>query len=96
MPGGGPRYTKGLASLGSLQRLAALSTDLRPEDLANLVSALEGQTLEPHRFELIVVDDGGDPPVSIDEGALPFRTIVLRQPNGGPAAARNAAAQASA
>ena len=61
----------------------------RPEDLANLVSALEGQTLEPHRFELIVVDDGGDPPVSIDEGALPFRAIVLRQPNGGPAAARN-------
>ncbi len=62
----------------------------RPEDLANLVSALKGQTVEPHRFELIVVDDGGDPPVSIDEGSLPFRTIVLRQPNGGPAAARNA------
>lgn len=62
----------------------------RPEDLATLVSALENQTLEPHRFELIVVDDGGDPPVSIDERSLPFRTSVLRQPNGGPAAARNA------
>lgn len=62
----------------------------RPDDLANLVSGLRAQTVDPSRFELIVVDDGGDPPVSIDEASLPFRTVVLRQPNGGPAAARNA------
>src|SRR5256886_6861895 len=44
------------------------------------------------RFEVIVVDDGGDPPaqLTVRESPAPFRLTVLTVPHAGPSAARNA------
>jgi glycosyltransferase involved in cell wall biosynthesis len=68
-----------------------------PAFLAELVGALERQTLAPERFEVIVVDDASPPATwQTLEGILkatPLRLRALRLPaNSGPAAARNAAA----
>lgn len=48
-------------------------------------------------FEVVVTDDGGDPPVgpSLAGHALGDRLAVLRQPNAGPAAARHRSIEAS-
>lgn len=75
----------------SLPELSVLvPTHGRPEALHRLVEELKGQTLDPQRFELIVVDDGGDPAANMDPATTPFRSSVLRQPSAGPGAARNA------
>lgn len=56
--------------------------------------ALDAAVASVHRLlpeaEVIVVDDGSNPPIAEIPGAL-----VLRQPNAGPGAARNAGAAAS-
>lgn len=62
----------------------------RPDRIRTLISQLCAQTVPNGTFELIVVDDGGDPPVSIDVRELPFPCTVLQRRNAGPAAARNA------
>jgi GT2 family glycosyltransferase len=59
-------------------------THNRPAGLAALLGALRAQTLDPARFEVIVVDDGSDPPVSADV------RVIRRDTPGGPGAARNA------
>ena len=67
----------------------------RPAQLVTALRAVARQESVPGGFEVIVMDDGGDPP--LDERTLgeasgcPCR--VLRIPNGGPAAARNVAAR---
>lgn len=67
----------------------------RPTQLATALRAIAGQEAVPGGFEVIVVDDGGDPP--LDEQMLCETSgcdcRVLRTPNGGPAAARNLAAR---
>ncbi|MFL5495222.1 MAG: glycosyltransferase [Gemmatimonadales bacterium] len=70
----------------------------RPRQLAECLRALSQLEYPRDRFEVIVVDDGGDPP--LDDVVAPFRCdlslTLLRQPNAGPAAARNlGAARAS-
>src|SRR4051794_38960457 len=64
---------------------------------ARLVAALEalrGQTLEPERFETLVVDDGSSDDTGealaglTGDGRLIVRVLTL--PGDGPAAARNA------
>ena len=45
------------------------------------------------RFEIIVVDDGSNPPVDPGEGGWPVQLVVLRQTNQGPSAARNSGAR---
>ena len=60
----------------------------RPDLVAALLERLGRQTLAPARFEVIVVDDGSEPPIRV-EGAFPYRVELLRQANAGPAAARN-------
>jgi glycosyltransferase involved in cell wall biosynthesis len=55
-------------------------THNRPASLAALLAALRAQTLAPGRFEVIVVDDGSQPPVG---------DALLHDRPRGPAAARN-------
>jgi GT2 family glycosyltransferase len=73
---------------GVLDLSVLVPTFQRPDLVAGLLARLAGQTLAPERFEVIVVDDGSDPPIAIEE-PQPFRVELLRQPNLGPAAARN-------
>ena len=58
----------------------------RPHRLVRCLAALEDQTLERGRFEVIVVDDGSTVPVAVPEGVR----VVRRDVPGGPGAARNA------
>ena len=58
----------------------------RPQALARCLAALEAQSLDRDRYEIVVVDDGTEPPLRVP--AFP-RVRLLRQPNAGPAAARN-------
>src|SRR5829696_3122279 len=65
----------------------------RPHALARCLAALGGSTLAPGELEVVVVGDGPDvePPAPGAAGELP---VVWRtRPRGGPAAARNAAAE---
>jgi GT2 family glycosyltransferase len=64
----------------------------RPEMLARVLAGLEAQTWPRERFEVIVVDDGGETPAepvvrAAAERGLP--AVGERQENAGPAAARN-------
>jgi glycosyltransferase involved in cell wall biosynthesis len=63
----------------------------RPRQLAECLRALSRLEYPRDRFEVIVVDDGGDAP--LDEVVAPFGSnlslTLIRQPNAGPAAARN-------
>lgn len=76
-------------------------THRRPDRLRRLVDALSQQTMDPSRWELIVVDDcSGDDRVDRLLAELPrlvrCRASALRTPrNGGPAVARNLGWQAT-
>ncbi|MBK7863673.1 MAG: glycosyltransferase [Archangiaceae bacterium] len=63
--------------------------------LRRLLDQLEVQTLDPKRFEVVVVDDGGkdDAQAALQgtESKYGFRLVPLRQKNAGPAAARHRA-----
>jgi GT2 family glycosyltransferase len=67
----------------------------RPEQLAECLGALARSEYPPDRFEVIVVDDGSEPP--LDAAVAPFRDRIaltlVRQANAGPAAARNLGAR---
>jgi len=65
----------------------------RPEKLLQLMDSLEQQDLNADKFELLVSDDGSDPPIleSLDLSKPSYGVVVLQQDNSGPAAARNAA-----
>lgn len=71
-----------------------IPTHNRPRQLQACLGALAESTYPPDRFEVVVVDDGGTPPVPGDIGpaATPLTVRVHRQQNAGPAAARNAGA----
>lgn len=69
----------------------------RPVELAACLRALASFDYPVERYEIVVVDDGSDPPVGLP-GNLPrpgLRVRVLAQPNRGPSAARNAGARAA-
>lgn len=73
----------------------------RPGSLADCLRALAGQTLARARFEVVVCDDGSPEPVAtvharlLAELADDLAVRVVRQPNAGPAAARNHGAEAA-
>src|SRR5262249_42883876 len=65
----------------------------RPERLRVLLGQLLRQDLPPHRYEVIIVDDGSAEPLApvlepIVAGS-PVSIRCLAKPNGGPASARN-------
>ena len=66
----------------------------RPENLAACLQSLASLQYPPDRFEVIVVDDGGER--SLDELVARFRdqlrVTLLKQLHAGPAAARNTGA----
>ena len=58
----------------------------RPEQLLRALASVREQTVLPD--EVIVVDDGSEPPLALDSvGTIPFK--LIRQVNRGPSAARN-------
>ena len=63
----------------------------RPADLARLMRSVAAQQTERH-FEVVVVDDGSEPPVSADAFDDVLSLRLVRRGGGGPAAARNAGA----
>ena len=61
----------------------------RPDGLRAALAALAAQTLDPERFEVLVVDDGSTPPAAVDPGPPAVR-VLRHDVARGPAAARNA------
>ena len=66
-----------------------------PETLAMTLAALEGQTCPRDRFEVVIVDDGSEPPLRLPPTPLDVK-VVRQERNGGRARARNAGARAAA
>lgn len=70
----------------------------RPAATARCVGALRLLTPTPGAFEVLVIDDGSNPPLTLGgltEGDDGPRVRIIRQDNAGPAAARNAGARAA-
>ncbi|MFE4104659.1 glycosyltransferase [Almyronema epifaneia] len=67
----------------------------RPQQIVACLEALTRLEYPRDRFEVIVVDDGSEPPLTAT--VKPFQSqlnlVFIRQANAGPAAARNRAAQ---
>jgi GT2 family glycosyltransferase len=68
-----------------------IPTRNRPRAVESCLDALAAQTLPAGSFEVIVVDDGSEPPLTLDpkRWAAKFHLKLLHQPNAGPAGARN-------
>ncbi len=87
---------------GRLARVSDISvivaTRNRPRQLAACLRALAAQNYPRDRFDVIVVDDGGD--VSLAPTMATFRAHLrlqlVEQTNGGPARARNTGAKCAA
>jgi GT2 family glycosyltransferase len=74
----------------SPQLSVVVCTHDRPERLSALLSSLERQTLAAGAFEVIVVDDGSEPPALADGAATAANVRLIRNHvTSGPAAARN-------
>jgi serine acetyltransferase/GT2 family glycosyltransferase len=75
-----------------------IATYDRGPALERLLRQLAGQSVPPAEYEVIVVDDGSAEPVAPRLAALavPYALRVIRQANGGPAAARHAGIAAAA
>jgi GT2 family glycosyltransferase len=63
----------------------------RPDSLDRVLGALTVLEYPPDRFEVLVVDDGGEIPLESRVKAYSdsLNLLLLRQPNAGPGAARN-------
>jgi glycosyltransferase involved in cell wall biosynthesis len=73
-----------------------IATRDRRDSLAHVLQALESQDTS-RSFEVVVVDDGSDPPLTArDLAAGPDRTRLIATGGVGPAAARNRGARAAA
>lgn len=67
----------------------------RQAQLDVCLAALARSSYPLDQFEVIVVDDGSQPPVRIAEGLGALNVRIFRQANGGPALARNQGIQAA-
>ena len=77
-----------------------IPTYRRPGLLEGVVRALEQQTIDPSRYEVLIVDDASDDDTAATLQDLAARTTVDLRPviaerNGGPASARNIGWRAS-
>ena len=82
---------------GSTTVSVIVPTRNRPAALARCLASLVDQDFPPAAYEILIVDDGSAIPVTIDPAVSAHVSIrVLRQPNGGPAAARNRGIAAAA
>lgn len=68
-----------------------IPTRNRPESLIRCLDALAAQELSLGTFEVIVVDDGSDPPITLNPSRwdMSFHLRLVRQVNSGPGGARN-------
>ena len=75
----------------ALERSVVVATFNRGPLLERLLGQLCAQSLEPARYEVIVVDDGSTVPAAsfVDRARYACAVLVLRQPNAGAAAARH-------
>jgi GT2 family glycosyltransferase len=67
----------------------------RPDSIAACLRAIASVDYPRERFETIVVDDGGSTPLDDLVQSLALRAQIVRQPNSGPASARNTGAEAA-
>ena len=77
--------------MSRIETSIVIPTRNRPHAVERCLDALAAQTLPPGSFEVIVVDDGGEPSLALDptRWASKFELKVIRQNNTGPAGARN-------
>lgn len=61
----------------------------RSKQITELLAALNRDQVETGSFEVIVVDDGSEPPLSINRTVYQYPVTLIRQENNGPAQARN-------
>ncbi|MGD2017705.1 MAG: glycosyltransferase [Planctomycetota bacterium] len=73
----------------TLQLSVVVPTHGRPAQVERLLRSLAEQTLPAEAFEVIVVDDGGQPALTFDVGSVPYRCRLTHQTRRGPASARN-------
>jgi glycosyltransferase involved in cell wall biosynthesis len=66
-----------------------------PHDLERCIAALKASDLDPQLWELIVVNDGSADPETARVAQAADSTVTLPAPASGPAAARNAGAEAA-
>lgn len=65
----------------------------RPDLLRRVLSSIARQSLAARDYEVLVADDGSNPPLTLsDVATVPFHLAVLQQQHQGPTAARNLAA----
>lgn len=50
----------------------------RPKKLATTIACFQKQTLQPDQYEIVVVDDGSNPPVVLPEPCGPARCSLIR------------------
>ncbi len=72
-----------------------IATYDRPAEILNCLRSIAAVDYPRERFEVVVVDDGSpaDVAAAVHAAALDLDVRVLRQPNRGPGAARNAGAR---
>lgn len=70
-----------------------IPTYSRPGRLRDALAAIARQTLPADTFEVVVVDDGSPEPIKPPDGPTGPAIRIIRQPNSGPAAARNRGVQ---
>jgi GT2 family glycosyltransferase len=77
--------------MADLLASVVIPTRNRPQSVRACLDALAAQTMPPGSFEVIVVDDGGEPPLAVDPTASAgiFPLTVMRQEHAGPGTARN-------
>jgi glycosyltransferase involved in cell wall biosynthesis len=89
--------TQNSNDLGAIDFSVVIPAHNRPEQLAACLDAIATSQYPLTRCEVIVVDDGSEE--NLEPVVVPFldrmRITLLRQPNSGPAAARNAGAIAA-